>query len=270
MKWWQTGLVGLLFFGALALVGYFTVLSEGGPFAQQGKLVVLYFDHADGIKAGNRVTVLGVPSGFIRDVELVSVDVQGRPVPDDSLEQYSQKVAMTLELFEDVVFYEDYSASVQTESILGGKVVAINPGSATSEEDGEPHRRLQILSVSRSELRSAGMDAVEYQIRQRSEGRGVDLQGTISGDPIAGFADLMNENRDNIRVTMSNIAEITTKINHGRGTIGLLVNEDDLHRNATILVTDSQIVLRELREQLEDTREQAPVNSFIRAALTAF
>ena len=81
---------------------------------------------------------------------------------------------------------------------------------------------------------------------------------------------MISENRRNVRETIENIRSITGKINNGNGTLGLLVNDDELHANANTLVTDAQTVVNELRESLEDTREQAPVTSFVRAALTAF
>ena len=42
MKLFQNFVVGILFAGSLALVGYFTVLSDSGPFARQGQQLVLY------------------------------------------------------------------------------------------------------------------------------------------------------------------------------------------------------------------------------------
>ncbi len=74
----------------------------------------------------------------------------------------------------------------------------------------------------------------------------------------------------NVRITLENLRDITDKVNKGQGTLGILINDDELHRNASTLLSDAQIVVREVREGLEDTREQAPVNSFVRAALTAF
>ena len=56
---------------------------------------------------------------------------------------------------------------------------------------------------------------------------------------------------------------ITEKIDTGQGTLGKLINENRVHDS-----TDG--LIKELRDAIEDTREQAPVTSFIRAALTAF
>lgn len=274
MKLFQNFVVGILFAGSLALVGYFTVLSDSGPFARQGQQLVLYFDHAEGVKAGTRVTVLGVPAGTVTEIELVSVDDKGQPVPDDSELRSRQIVGITVELKKPVVFYSNYRISLKNESILSGKVVAIDPGTARVTTGLAPER-LQVVWVDPREAAQSGKSASQYSLERLMADREstqamTALQGQNAGDPVAGLAEMISENRDDVRRTIQNVAEITDKINNGRGTIGLLINDNQLHENATTLVTDARLVVREMRESLEDTREQAPVTSFLRAALTAF
>lgn len=274
MKLFQNFVVGIIFAGSLALVGYFTVLSDSGPFARQGQQLVLYFDHAEGVKAGTRVTVLGVPAGTVIDIELVSIDDRGQPVPDDSELRSRQIVGITVELKKPVVFYSNYRISLKNESILSGKVVAIDPGTARVTTGLAPER-LQVVWVDPREAAQSGKSASQYSLERLMADREstkamTALQGQNAGDPVAGLAEMISENRDDVRRTIQNVAEITDKINNGRGTIGLLINDNQLHENATTLVTDARLVVREMRESLEDTREQAPVTSFLRAALTAF
>ena len=97
VNWIQNILVGLLFFGALALVGYFTIISESGPFAPRGEQMVLFFDTADGVKKGSAVTILGVPAGTVAAVDLVSVDVKNHPVESTSPDRIGQRVAISID-----------------------------------------------------------------------------------------------------------------------------------------------------------------------------
>lgn len=267
MNWWQNILVGILFFGALALAGFFTIVSESGPFAPKGNQMVLYFDNADGIKTGARVTILGVPAGTVVGLDLVSVDEKNQPAEDGR--GVAQRVAVTIELRRPVKFYSNYQIAVKNETILSGKIIAIDPGSSRPGPDGLIPKTVDVLSPSTTDLKREGQTALQYTLA-KGGGAYVNLQGESSGDPLAGLSEMISENRGDIRRTLNNVAEITQKINQGKGTIGLLVNDDELHRNANTVLTDAQIVVRELRESLEDTREQAPVNSFLRAALTAF
>ncbi len=191
-------------------------------------------------------------------------------VADISDVRGGQRVAITIELRKEVVFYENYAVASKNESLLSGKVISINPGAALV--DGATVPEIKVLSLPTGELASRGQSALGYFIENRESiaAEMQDLQGESTGDPVAGIAELISENRGNVRETISNVRDITRKINEGRGTLGLLVNDDELHRNANTLVTDAQTVVKELRESLEDTREQAPVTSFVRAALTAF
>ena len=274
MKWLQNILVGLLFFGALSIIGHFTIFSSSGPFAKTGSRMVLYFDNADGIKEGSKVTVLGVSAGSVGAISLVSVDKDNKVVPYESKAIVGQRVAITVELRRPVVFYRNYSVAIKSESLLGGKLVAIDPGTAIDRKTQKPLERLDIKSYTPEELKRESTTALDLEIRRRSLPPQLaafnDLQGTTTGDPVAGLAEILEDNRGNVKRTLDNIAQITDKINTGRGTVGRLINDDELHRNASTLMTDAQIVIKELRESLEDTREQAPVTSFIRAALTAF
>ncbi len=293
MKLSQNILIGALFFGALSMLGFFTVISEEGPFASKGKEIVVFFDNADGIKVGSSVTVIGVRGGIVSSIDLVEVDKNRKMVGFNTTESVSQRVAVTLELKKELIFYENYTIDIKNASLLGGKVISVNPGSAieqieqieqkgtekkkisdirknddiTGNEDVLINKRIQVLYFS---VGGFSRSALEQLIERRSEKSFVELQGKSSGDPIAGLAELISENRENVRKTIQNIRDITSKINKGQGTLGQLINDDELHRNASTLVDDAQVVARELRESLEDQREQAPVNSFIRAMLTAF
>ena len=89
------------------------------------------------------------------------------------------------------------------------------------------------------------------------------LKGERMIDAFTEFSELIAENRPNLYKTIKNIKEITGKINAGQGTLGKLVNENKVYNNADDLI-------KELRDTMEDAREQAPITSFIRAALLAF
>lgn len=234
--------------------------------------MVVFFDNAEGIKTGAAVTVLGVPAGTIDQVDLVPVDIKNTIVDAQSSERVGQRVAVTIELKKQIVFYDNYLIEIKNESLLSGKIIAINPGNSLPDKKGQVANKIGILSTPVAVLSRKGMSALDMATQSSNNGQEsfVTLQGESSGDPVAGFSEMISENRRNVRETIENIRSITGKINNGNGTLGLLVNDDELHQNANTLVSDAQTVVTEIRESLEDTREQAPVTSFVRAALTAF
>jgi phospholipid/cholesterol/gamma-HCH transport system substrate-binding protein len=144
------------------------------------------------------------------------------------------RVTVSLRLYRYFTLYENYRVVLKSQSALGGRIITINPG--TSEVDG---RLFEVVDNMKN------------------------LHGYTIGDPLAKISEVIDENRENIKVAITNIKEFSEKINNGEGTIGKLVNKDTLHQDTTKLI-------QELRDTIEDSREQAPVTSFIRAALTAF
>ncbi|MFC1668947.1 MlaD family protein [Spirochaetota bacterium] len=143
-------------------------------------------------------------------------------------------VEARLRMFTHFSMYDNYKISIATISLLGRAQVSIFPGSKIDKRG----RSRQIITT-----------------RENLNG--------ILDNPLMSISDIINDNRENVYATIKNMREFTEKINKGKGTIGRLVNENTIHDSANALVKD-------LRESIEDAREQAPVTSFIRAALTMF
>lgn len=144
------------------------------------------------------------------------------------------RIRVSVSLYRKFNLYENYKVTLKSQSTLGGKIIAIYPG--CPELNGEYYSRVVNTE---------------------------NLRGYAIGDPLSKLSELIDENRENIAVTLQNVREFTDKINRGKGTLGRLVNEDTIH-------ADSGKLINELRDAVEDAREQAPVTSFIRAALSAF
>lgn len=160
--------------------------------------------------------------------------VVGGGVQDIQLNEDDNTVMVKLRMTRKFRLYRNYKISIRSESALGGRYVSIDPGK-----------------------RIIGNQLVE-EVREYGA-----LEGQSFGDPLTMLSELIAENRDNVFNTIKNVRSITEKIDTGQGTLGKLINENKVHADADGLI-------KELRDAIEDTREQAPVTSFIRAALTAF
>ena len=167
----------------------------------------------------------------VKDKVYVNGVIAGN-VEEITLEDYHVKLKLTM--FLKFQMYENYIVRITSQTALGGKKVDIFPGSPIDEEGNE----------------YAALGEYKH------------LNGQIN-DPFDSIGKLVDENHENITIAIRNLREITDKINYGQGTIGKLINKDDVHAQTDQLV-------KELRETVEDAREQAPITSFIRAALTAF
>jgi phospholipid/cholesterol/gamma-HCH transport system substrate-binding protein len=147
-------------------------------------------------------------------------------------------VRVNFRVYEDLTFYENYILKIRAESIMMGKHLQIDPGTPFT-----------------GEKKNAVVDTRKPLIGQNPV------------DVIAMVEDMLSENRADIRESVSNaralsknLKEVTDKINKGEGTLGKLVTEDQ-----TQGVKD---LVQEVRDTVEDAREQAPVTSFIRSVLT--
>lgn len=67
----------------------------------------------------------------------------------------------------------------------------------------------------------------------------------------------------NLEKSMSNIEEVTEKINNGKGTIGRLINDDDLYKEIKRTISDA-------RAALDDLRETSPITTFSSVFFGAF
>ncbi|MCZ8156977.1 MAG: MlaD family protein [Leptospira sp.] len=252
----RTFIVGILFLFAILAVGYFTIVTEGGPFQKEGFKLSVYFPDAEGIKVGGKVTIHGVPYGYVSKIKLVQINESGEILPDGT-PGIGTKVELILLLKGPVNLYDNYQIVIKNESLLSGRVVSLDPGSKFP------------IDPSTKQFQMEGDVHVPIILSPRG-GKMIPIQGKVTQDPLVSLSELIAENRADIRKAIQNVADITGKINNGKGTLGKLINESDVHSSVNTTLGDAQVVLKEIREGLEDTREQAPVTSFIRSALSAF
>lgn len=168
-------------------------------------------------------------------VRILGVDV-GRV---KELRVIEDNVLVYASLSESAPLYEDYKIEIRNESAIGGKFISIYPGSQGS-------KRL-----------ATTMD-------------GQLLKGLSYRDPFTSISQMIDENRANVYKTLRNVREITAKVNKGEGTLGKLINDDTAHEETKKIVKRSEKLVGEVRDGVEDAREQAPVTSFLRTILTVF
>ncbi len=150
-----------------------------------------YFNQIEGLKIGAPVRLSGYDIGSVSDISL-SGDTTGRV-----------EVRMRIETELKHFIRLDSRATVETEGLVGKKIVVISPGSEKSTEITENGI---ILSKNPINL-SAIMDETQS---------------------------IMN----NINVISKDFSEIFSKINQGEGSVGKLVNDDKLY-NSAVSVTQA-------------------------------
>ena len=211
-------LVGIVFFTAVGILGYYTIIMSGDIFETHDYYSIsVMFPNVEGLGPNDKVKVNGVLSGIVEDLQLKQ-----------------NYVHVNMKMYNRFILYQNYKIKIKNETALGGRFVSISPGSRYKGR--KKYAKVNILE---------------------------NLRGDSSEDIFGLIAEFIGENRKNVYKSINNIREITAKINSSKGTLGKLVNDNTVHQD-----TDS--LIQEIRDTIEDSREQAPITSFIRAALTAF
>lgn len=197
-----------IFLGTVLMVISILLLGNKESLFASTISVKSYFSAIEGLKAGAPVRLSGYDIGSVRGVSLAS-DTSGR-------------VEVELRIDENVRHFIrlDSRASIETEGLVGKKIIAITAGSANMEmvKDG----------------------------------------GIIpSKDPV-NISEIIEETQEimaYIKVITKDFSGIVTKINAGEGSIGHLVNNDDLYNSTVAITKSADKSLKKITAKFEEVSE---------------
>lgn len=226
MKIQRDTLLGLVFFGGLALVGWATVnLSRVS--LEPKPTVVVYFDHAQGLRVGDPVYVLGTRYGRVIEVAL-------NQVPDHA------PIRVTLELDQELPeLHADRVIRIRQASLLGGSQIDIDPGTAGERAPGQPLR---------GETHLSALDALGE----------ADIIGTVASfkrffdklsDPSSSIGALLEsrEAYDDFSAILKSARRTMESIEGGRGPLGRVIQSEEM-------AEDLSATLAAIREIAEATQ----------------
>ena len=254
--------IGATFFALLSAIGYFTI-ARGRTYAlEKGVHMPVLLESAEGLRVGARVFVLGIQMGVVSSVHYVLTRADGSIIPwdDEGKTQpgnvsAGQRVICVLDLLHDVRLYPNYTVSTRYPSPISQKMVAINPGRL-----GETNPDFRPMKLTQLQLRAFLRSGVLPD-------SGTMIAAGNSDDPIYLAASLIADNRETLFRITSNLAEITRKVNEGRGSLAAILNQETLSRETNQSLAGLVIFLNEIRHGVEDTRESRAMTDFIAALL---
>lgn len=211
----QTARVGLFFVLGLALiwVTFETLSGRNKFFRQDGYQLVAAFDDLKDLKVGDEVRMAGVKVGSVEKTEL-----QGR------------QAAAILRMNPKAAVPKDAVASINMAGLLGTNYVGLTLGS-----EGQPalkngdHVKTTVSPDLNTIMAQLG------ELGQKLDGALGGLSGALTGNGTSGggllpkLDKLVTENSAKIDATVSNLRDITDKMNRGQGTLGKLLNDSTLH-----------------------------------------
>ena len=244
----RTILLGLFFLVALGVLAYYTLfLTDFTLFRDKGRLDVR-FSETNGLREGDAVLVAGMRWGRVQQLTFD---------PQAPLERRIQVVA-TLDA--PLVLREGFTISIEDATLLGGKILAIDPG---------PSDRAEVAAGTelRGRVAPNPLDALGDLVKKSSEGveQIVEDLGVVSGQIREGrgtvgrilndeaMAESLAAALDRAAATLANMQQITADMAQGRGTVGKLLETEDLHaellaatQNLNALAEETTRLVREV------------------------
>jgi phospholipid/cholesterol/gamma-HCH transport system substrate-binding protein len=191
--------LGIVFFGTITALLYYTIILTGFSFSEKVHLTA-YFPHAAGIKQGDSVLIAGHHSGTVRSVEY------------DNTASAETRISVDLEFDIPPTFHEGYLISISEFTVLGGRVVEIDPGPLDAP----------FLSV----------DA--------------QLIGFVMPSPLASIGAVIDENREDLVAIIDNLRLVTDNIADGKGAIGALLSDESIATDLASAMKSARLILSDV------------------------
>ena len=209
----QTARVGLFFIFGLALIWVaFQTLGGGGIFRAQGYVVIAGFSSLKDVAQGDEVRMAGVKIGTVESTRLAN-----------------RRAEAVLRIDPKVSIPSDATATIVMSGLIGSDYIGIDLGTAAAPalKDGA-----DIRTAVTPDINSVMSDLGD--LGKKLDGALTGLTSTFNGDGktpslFQRIDTLITDNSAKVGTTLDNLQSITGKIDQGKGTFGLLVNDTKLH-----------------------------------------
>jgi phospholipid/cholesterol/gamma-HCH transport system substrate-binding protein len=228
----QTARVGLFFLLGLALIyATYETLSGGKYFSKTGYTLIAGFPDLQSLKPSSDVRMAGVRIGTVLTTRLG----QGRAEAVLLIEPKYKIPA-------------DANAKILSAGIIGTNYISIDLGTSESPAltDGSEIKTKDTATIATimNQISDVGhkLDTALTSLNDAINGSGPD------GGVIQKLNKVLGDNQTKITATMTNLQDITGKINRGEGTLGKLVNDSKLHDELLAAISDFKTTASEAKD----------------------
>lgn len=226
--------LGLFF--ALACVAGFVLfeMAGAGTFFNRGREIRARFISVQDLRVGDPVKLAGVMIGRVNAIRLA---------PNES------RVEVFLKLDRDAVIKTDSRASVLFTGLMGQNFVSLtfgSPGAPALEAGGLVESTEQAdLGQLMAKLEGVA-DGVKNMTRSFSGEEFTKLLGP--------FTDFLKDNNPKLTIILGNMANISTMIADGKGTVGKMIADDSLYTSTLTAVTNLNHIAGEAQGLFGDAK----------------
>ncbi len=234
-------ILGFFFMVVFSILIYFTLfLTDFQLFGERFERTV-YFSETNGLRVGDPVLVAGMRWGKVEDLEF------------DPQAEVSKRILVTFTLNDRVDLHEDHEVKIEDATILGGKHLSVDPGTASSPllaPGTELHGKVspnvmkaveQLVEENRETLRGAlaGLDIIIQDIQSS---RSMLSKIMYDDEVSANFSSAVAR----IASSFENIDILSRDLRRGTGTFGMLLTDDGAAYEdlSSLLRTGREIVER--------------------------
>jgi phospholipid/cholesterol/gamma-HCH transport system substrate-binding protein len=209
--------VGLFFILGLILFG--VMMELGGQWNPFGKSVPYhtFLTSVTGLKLGDSVRLAGVDVGKITGIKVLD-----------------GKVRLDFEVEKGTRLRTDSVASLRMTNLLGGQFLGVSFGTPTAPVlppgaavQGKDTASVDTVMSTMGDLATDAKSLVTQLNRNQQE-----LVGKLSS--------ILDENRGNLKSSLSNLNSITSKFDRGDGSLALLLNDKSLYKNTREMTANLQ------------------------------
>ncbi len=218
--------VGMFVIIGFILLSVFSLMSEGFKKLKGTYIIKTHFKEVSGLTEGDYVLLAGVHIGYVDKIRIS--------------EDYKD-VTLDLRIFKDKKVTKDAVARVDLISIMGLKSINISIGDLSSgyAEPGDTIESLETVELSEmiANVNKTTDSAKEF----------IDSLNENQNEIASKVKEILDENRDNIKNTITSLSESSPKlqdtiasindmvasVNNGEGTIGRLFKDDSLYKDVT-------------------------------------
>ncbi len=233
-----TARVGLFFLLGLALIWVtYETLGNTSSLKKKGYELIAGFDNLKELKTGDDIRMAGVRIGAVETTRLAG-----------------RRAEAVLRIDKNFTIASDATATIVSAGLLGTNYISIDLGSSTASPlaDGAEIKTMV----------SPDLNAIMTQLGEL----GNKLDGALGsiGDVFKGETGMPNliqrmdkliiENSVKVNDTISNLQDITDKVNQGEGTLGKLVNDPELHDQMLATVAELKAVAENARLIVANTQ----------------
>ncbi len=214
--------VGILILIGILILFYMSFrIGKFGVFRETGYDITVLLDSANGLDTKSPVQIAGVEVGKVKSITLDGF-----------------KAMITLTIKKGVRIPVDSKVAIKTQGMLGEKYIEIIPGKATQMlASGESIKEV---------LSTANLDEIFDNINVAAKN---------FGETMGDFKGLIGDReKENIKKSLANInrladsaARLMSEVEEGKGTLGLLVKDDTLYKDAK----DTMASLKSISSDIE-------------------